>query len=306
MLERSLAERLSIVIPAYDEEAAIATTLDAVLRDCAGAEVIVVDDASRDRTAERVAQHPAVRLVRHRHNRGQGAALKTGMRVATRPYVAWFDADNEHRTEDLVRMFRRMVADDLVAVIGQRTHGSASLVRDLGKGLIRLMGRRFKLDAGSDLNCGLRVFRREVILGYLPLIPDRFSASLMTTLILLERRYPLAFERVSTNPRIGSSTVRLKDGFEAILILLRAVMLFAPVRVFLPLGIWLSVIGLLYGLTITFLRGMGFPVAGMLLILLGVLSVMLGLVADQISQMRLSQLSDRIPIEIKSDSDMPE
>ncbi len=303
MLERALAEQLSIVIPAHNEEAAIAVVLDAILRDCPGAEVIVVDDASRDGTAAQVARFPDVRLARLRYNRGQGHALKTGMRLATRPYVAWFDGDNEHRTEDLVRLVERIGAADLVAVIGQRATASTSLVRAAGKAMIRTIGRGLKIRAGSDLNCGLRVFRRDVILRYLPMVPDRFSASLMTTLIMLERRYPIEFAPVATNPRIGASSVRLKDGFEAILMLLRAIMIFAPIRVFFPFGLWLVVIGLVYGFAIFFVRRAGFPVGAMLLVVVGLLSMMLGLIADQISQMQLSRLSESTPLDTDEPSD---
>ena len=292
-LDASLAESLSVVVPAYNEEAGIAVTLHGLVNACPGAEIIVVDDASTDGTAREVAAFPGVRLARHRYNRGQGRALKTGMQLATRPYVAWFDADNEHRTDDLARLVQRIAAEDLVAVIGQRTTPSATFVRAAGKSLIRLMGRQLKIDAGSDLNCGLRVFRREVILDYLPLVSDRFSASMGTTLILLERRYPIAFEAITINPRIGTSTVRMRDGFEAILILLRAVLLFAPMRVFLPLGLWFATIGVIYGLTVAIIHRAGFPVAGMLLVIMGALIVMLGLIADQISQLRLSALPER-------------
>ena len=285
---------LSIVIPAFNEEHGIGVTLAGVIKSFPGAEVIVVDDRSQDRTAEIVRGYPGVSLVRHAFNRGQGGALKTGMRKASRRWVAWFDADNEHRTEDLTRLYARALQDDVVAVIGQRTNASASLIRGLGKWLIRLIGRSMNVNAGRDANCGLRLFRRDIVLAYVPLIPDRFSASLVTTLIMLERRYPIAFEPVEANPRIGTSTVRLRDGFDALLALIRAVLLFAPLRLFLPLGLWLVALGLAYSVYIALRAGLGVPVGGMLVFLAGVLAIMLGLVADQISQMRLSQLSEPI------------
>lgn len=283
-------DQLSIVIPAFNEAAGIETTLIQVMKEVPGAEIIVVDDCSRDETGSVVQRHPQVRLIKHSFNQGQGAALKTGMIHATRKYVAWFDADNEHRTDDLKELYKAATENSLVAVIGQRTNASATLVRGMGKWLIRLLGRGLKINAGADLNCGLRIFRRDIILRYTNLIPDRFSASMMTTLIMLERKYPLAFVPVQTNQRIGHSTVRLKDGFEAILWLLRAVMLFAPIRIFLPLGLLLFLFGSVYSVTILYLYNNGLPAAGILLILSGILSVMLGLIADQISQMRLNQL----------------
>lgn len=280
---------LSIVIPAYNEQAGLGPTLDKLLPAFPGAEVIVVDDHSADATSEVARKYP-VRVLRHAYNCGQGAALKTGMRNATREWVAWYDADDEHRPQDLAKLADRVGAGDLVAAIGQRQNGSATWSRHAGKWLIRLIGRGLKIKAGSDLNCGLRVFRRNVIAPYLSLIPDRFSASLVTTLIMIERRYPISFEPVHTNPRIGHSTVRIKDGFDAILVLIRSVLLFAPMRFFLPIGGWLVGLGSLYSLVLALALGHGFPVAGMLTIVVGLLVVMLGLIADQISQLRLGQL----------------
>ena len=281
---------LSIIVPAYNEQDGLGVTLDGLLEAFPGAEIIVVDDCSVDRTSD-VAMSRNVRVIRHMFNQGQGAALKQGMRAAERAYVAWFDADNEHRCEDLERLFHRITRDNLVAAIGQRSR-SSSLTRGAGKWLIRLIGRGLKIRIGSDLNCGLRVFRREVILRYLSIVPDRFSASLVTTLIMVERGYPLGFEEIKTNERIGTSTVRLKDGFEAILMLIRCVLLFAPMRLFLPLGTGLLLIGTIYSAVIAITLSQGLPVAGLLVILTGLLSGILGLVADQISQIRLSQLPE--------------
>jgi len=292
--ERLPYERLSVVIPAFNEAEAIGKTLEQILAATPGAEILVVDDFSRDRTCEIATAFAGVRVIRHSFNRGQGASLKTGMRAATRPYVAWFDADNEHKTGDLERLFKRMLDDRLVAVIAQRTNGSTSTVRALGKWMIRLIGRGMQIKAGSDLNCGLRIFRRPVILRYLALIPDRFSSSLVTTLVMLERRYPLAFVPITTSPRIGVSTVRLKDGFEAILQLLRAILLFAPMRIFLPVGLWTIGAGLLYSAVVALFAGRGVPVGGMLLVLAGLMTMILGLLADQISQMRLGQFDGDI------------
>jgi len=214
---------LTIVIPAFNEEAGIVATLRSLTSEAGTAEIIVVDDASTDATAEAARSFAAVRVLRHEFNCGQGAALKTGMRHATRKYVAWFDADNEHRVGDLAKLYSRMTRERLVACIGQRRR-SASMVRGVG------------IRSGTDLNCGLRIFQRMIILQYLSLIPDRFSASLVSTLIMLERRYPIAFEEVKTNERVGTSSVRMRDGFEAILQLVRSVLLFAPLRFSCPLA----------------------------------------------------------------------
>lgn len=288
---------LSIIIPAFNEAQGLPPTLIELTSAFSGAEIIVVDDHSRDDTSQAASRFDGVRVLRHSFNRGQGAALKTGMRAATRNYVAWFDGDCEHRAVDLECIYRRLIGEDLVAVIGQRRGASANLARTAGKWVIRLIGRGLKVKAGPDLNCGLRAFKREAILPYLNLIPDRFSASLVSTLIILERGYPVAFEPVTTRPRVGRSTVQLSDGIEAILQLIRAVLLFAPMRLFLPAGALGIVFGAIYSGTYAVIVGKGIPVAGLFIMLSGMLILFLGLIADQISQMRMSLLSSRIDIQ---------
>jgi glycosyltransferase involved in cell wall biosynthesis len=299
---------LSVVLPAFNEAAGVAETLAQLVQAVPGAEIILVDDHSSDGTGSSARSVAGVKVIRHRYNRDQGAALKTGMRHATREYVAWFDSDNEHRTDDLLKIYDRIRSQDLVAVMGQRTNGSATLTRGLGKWLIRLIGQTMKINAGSDLNCGLRVFQRETVLRYIGLIPDRFSSSLVTTLVMLERRYPIAFEPIMTNPRIGHSTVRMKDGFEAILQLVRAVLLFSPMRFFLPVGAICLGIGVIYSFAIALVAGMGIPVGGLFLMLLGILVFLFGLLADQISQFRLGQfngLGDHEFLDADLDGDKP-
>jgi glycosyltransferase involved in cell wall biosynthesis len=287
---------LTIVIPAFNEEHGIVATLRSLTSEVGTAEIIVVDDCSSDGTSEAVRAFANVTLLRHTFNCGQGAALKTGMRAATREFVAWFDADNEHRVVDLAKLYDRVTADGLVACIGQRSTNSASLTRGTGKALIRLIGWGLQIRSGSDLNCGLRIFRRKIILRYVSVIPDRFSASLVSTLVMLERRYPIAFEEVKTNERVGTSTVRLRDGFEAILQLIRSVLLFAPMRFFLPIGFVTFLVGIIYSLIVDAIVGLGIPVGGVFLMVTGVQILILGLLGDQLSQLRLSQIGDVSPL----------
>lgn len=281
--------RLSVVIPAYNEENGIVPTLQGLREALPEAEIIVVDDGSRDRTAERANSVPGVTVLRQPFNRGYGAALKAGMRAARRDYVAWFDADNEHKVENLIAMAKRLDSERLVAVIGQRPSGT-SRFRTVGKAVIRALAWSLGLAAGTDLNCGLRVFRREVILPYLSLLPNRYSASMTSTMIMIQRDYPVAFEPVTTRPRIGTSKVVLGDGLQALILVMRMIMLFAPLRVFLPVGALLSGVGLVYGLVLALAHGLGFPSLSVVMVLAGLILVLQGFIADQISYMRLSQL----------------
>jgi len=292
---RTWAEQLSVVIPAYNEEGGIGRTLEGLREALPACEVIVVDDGSTDRTLANAVAVPGVRVLKHRFNRGYGGALKTGMMAATRPYVAWFDADNEHRVEDLERMGRRIESEGLAAIIGRRPQAGPSVVRNYGKFAIRMLARTLGVDLGKDLNCGLRVFRRSVIVRYLSVLPDSFSASMTSTMVLIEKRYPFDFESIQVKERIGTSKVKLGDGFSTMALVLRMVMLFAPLRIFLGFGSIFLLSGIAYGVGRAVVSGRGLPVAGLLLIVTGVLLVMFGLVADQISRLRLSQVGGPAP-----------
>ncbi len=286
-------ERLSIVIPAHNEVEAIPSTLASIREAIPECEVIVVDDGSTDGTAEAVARFDGVRLVRHPFNRGYGASLKSGMERAEREFIAWFDADGEHRVEDVMEMARRLDEERLVAVIGQRKNPGRSVVRATGKFGIRLLARSLGVRAGADFNCGLRVFRSAVILSYRSLLPDGFSASMTSTMIMLARRYPIAFQPVTVKPRVGASKVALLDGFASLMLVLRMMMLFAPLRIFLGMGSILLLLGTAYGLTTAVILGLGLPTAALLLMNAGMMLCMLGLIADQISQIRLREM-DRL------------
>ena len=283
------ASSLSIVIPAYNEEAGISKTLASLIENFKGAEIIVVDDGSKDATSDCVNSFENIKLIQHRYNRGYGASIKTGMLSSEREFIAWFDGDNEHKAEILKAMVIRLEKGNLAAVLGERDK-SINIVRGTGKFLIRLLGRVLQVKAGIDLNCGLRVFHRSVIMKYLNLLPDGYSASLTSTMILSVREYPFEFFPFKCNERIGESKVAISDGFEALMLVLRVIMLLAPLRIFLRPSLLLIFSGILYSFWIALKIGEGFPVLGSLVILSGMVLGLLGLIADQISQMRINAL----------------
>ncbi|MDB3996378.1 glycosyltransferase family 2 protein [bacterium] len=305
MFEKHWQSQLTIVIPAYNEDQGIPSTLINLKKSLPDVKIIVVDDASTDNTAAAALEVDKVRVIRHGYNYGYGGALKTGMVYADTEFVAWFDADGEHRIEDLIEMVDIIYKVGCVAVIGQRTTGSTTRIRAVGKWLIRLLASSLDVRAGSDLNCGLRVYKRDVICRYLSVLPDGYSASLTSLMIMLEQGYPISFHPVKTEPRIGNSKVRLMDGFSTMALVLRIVMLFAPLRIFFRGGILLFLASIIYSVSIAYSSGLGVPVGGALGVLAGGMLLVVGLIADQISQLRLLQLSSnqKLPFRsIKSDN----
>jgi hypothetical protein len=204
--------------------------------------------------------------------------------------VAWFDADNEHRVSDLEQMVVTLDTKDIAAVIGRRLSPSVSVVRAVGKFAIRMLARSLGVDVGKDLNCGLRVFRRSVVRRYLPLLPDQFSASLTSTMVFIERGHKIAFHDIHVNPRVGTSKVRIRDGFSTMVLVMRFVMLFAPMRLLFVPGLVALLAGVGYGVARAIVTGRGLPVAAALIAITGLFMAMLGLIADQISQLRFAQL----------------
>lgn len=294
-------DQLSIIVPAYNEAESIATTLRSLRKAFPAGEILVVDDGSEDETAARSAGVPGVIVLRHRTNRGYGASLKTGMRRAQGELLAWFDADGEHDASDLAAMVAGLRRAPCLAILGQRPSGGGVALRSAGKFMIRQLARSLGVRAGTDLNCGLRVFRRRAILPYLSLLPDGFSASLTSTMVLLARRHALAFHPIPSRPRVGSSKVRVVDGFTSLMLVLRTVALFAPLRIFFSPGLFLLALGFVYGLGTALVLGRGIPTAALLLANAGMMLCTLGLVADQVSQLRLERLEPGDP-----DSDVRE
>ena len=287
-------QMFSILIPAYNEVEAISSTLQGLLDrpELHLTEIIVIDDGSSDGTGERVRQFERVRLVRHRANRGYGSAITTGARLATGRYIIWYDADGQHRPEDLITIAETLSANDLEYCIGVRDPGiDQAIERRFGKVFLAMAVRMAARQPVKDFNYGLRGFKREILIHYMNLLPSGFGASTVTTLLLLERGHIGTEVSIRTRPRIGKSTLKpLRDGMRTLMIVLRIVLLFKPLQFFGSIGITLILIGSVYGLAEAFSQREGFPVLGSLVIILGVQSLFFGLLNDQVSLMRRERL----------------
>jgi glycosyltransferase involved in cell wall biosynthesis len=283
--------RISVVIPAHDEERAIGSVLAALTLAHLPAvcEVIVVDDGSTDRTGE-IAAQSGVRVIRLATNRGYGAALKAGIRAASGDYILTMDADGQHRLEDVARLCD-FVRNNLAAdcVIGHRTRLIHSpLWRMPGKWFLTRLARLLTQKEIRDLNSGLRVMRREVIVRYMHLCPAGFSFSTTSTFALASRGYAIEFVPIVVERRVGRSQVSVATGFQTILLVLRLASLFNPLRIFLPLALFFIIGGVLW--TVPYLlAGQGVTVAAMLAVLTGVTLFGLGLICDQVAQLRLER-----------------
>lgn len=294
---------VSVIIPAYNEEAGLSSTLEALcshelLREV---EIIVVDDGSSDRTAEIAAGFQRIRVARHLYNRGYGSAICTGLRASRGDYVVWFDADGQHRVEDLITVIERLTAHQLEYCIGVRGADSFQETNRLfGKWLLRQVVFFAAGRPVPDFNSGLRGFRREILFQYLHLLPKRFGASTLTTLLMVEGSHYGETVPIVVNRRVGKSTVKqVRDGIQTLNIILHIVLLFKPLKFFGMIGALFILVGGVYGLLKAAMIGQGFPVLASLLIILGVQAFFFGFLGDQISALRRERFTNtRIPPEV--------
>lgn len=285
---------ISIIIPAYNEAEGISLILNRLCTEepLKEAEIIVVDDGSTDHTSEKVNLFPRVRLVKHPINKGYGAAIATGIKAAEGKFVIWFDADGQHRVEDLIKVAQALIQKNLDYCIGIRdNHSYQDSNRRLGKFILKQAVRLVSRKPLKDFNSGLRGFKKEVIKRYLHLFPKRFGASTLTSILMIERGYIGEEIPITVCKRIGKSSVKqISDGFGTLMLLLRFFLLFKPIHFFGGIGITLILTGGIYGIIKSLSIHKGFPVLAALLILLGVQSFFFGLICDQISSLRQEKL----------------
>ncbi len=273
------ARDTSVVIPAFDEEAGIA----AVLERLAGhgfLEVIVVDDGSRDGTAERAARAGA-RVVRHPYNKGNGAAVKTGVREAKGEVVLLMDADGQHDPDEAQALYGPIGEYDMV--IGARKARDQGAVRALGNGIFTLLASWLTGRPIPDLTSGYRAARRERLLEVLHLLPNGFSYPTTSCLAFLKAGFSVSFVPIQARPRIGTSKIKvLRDGVRFLLIIFKIVTLYSPLRVFFPIALVSFVAGAAYGVW-NVLHAGKIPMGAALLIQLAVVVFLFGLISEQIA-----------------------
>ena len=283
----------AVIIPVFNEEKAIGATLDELVAHglTARAEVIVVDDGSTDNTAAIVGKYP-VTLVRHPVNKGYGAALKTGVRHAQADKIITMDSDGQHRVEDLPALFEAVKHFPLA--IGERSAASHQVAnRTLGKRIIRWVGEYLVEQKLPDFNSGLRGFDRRVMKSLLHLMPNGFSFSTTSTLAFLKQGYPIATVPITARPRVGRpSSVRFfRDGIKTMMLLTRIIMLFNPLKIFLPASAGIGAWGLSLAIT-NICTGPRVSNGAQIIMVLAMFLFFFGLLADQISVLNLREQSD--------------
>lgn len=275
---------VSVVIPAYNEADVIGDVVQALASSASWHEIIVVDDGSRDGTGASATAAGAT-VVTHPYNKGNGAAVKSGIRRASGEFVMIIDGDGQHRPDDARRLVSRLGEYDLVigarATSTQATHG-----RKLGNAMLNGLASYLTGRDIPDLTSGFRAARREYLREFLHLLPNGFSTPTTTTLAFIKAGYNVTFEPTDARPRVGTSKIRLaRDGAKFLVIILKIVTLFSPLRVFLPISLASFVLGAAYAVW-TIATQQHVTNSSVLLIMLAVIVFLVGLVSEQISALR--------------------
>jgi glycosyltransferase involved in cell wall biosynthesis len=281
--EFNAAAATSVIIPAFNEGASIGR-LVGELRSTPWLEILVIDDGSDDDTAAHAAAAGA-RVLAHPYNKGNGAAVKTGIRHATGAFILIIDADGQHRPGDALRLVSQLPAYDLV--VGARSpRTQAGSARRVGNALLNWLASYLTERPVPDLTSGFRAARRECLLEFLHMLPNGFSTPTTTTLAFLRAGYSVRFEPIEAAPRQGRSKIRFaSDGVSFFLILLKVVTIFSPMRIFLPISAAGFLLGSVYAVW-TIATQSHVTNSSVLLILLSVVIFLVGLVSEQIASLR--------------------
>ncbi len=296
-----MSDSVTIVIPAFNEENGVGPVirelLDILDKSAIPGEVIVVDDGSSDGTSKAAASAGA-RVVRHRSNRGYGAALKTGITLATYNIIAITDADRTYPSSEIPSLLAELENADMVvgARIGRNV--KIPLVRKPAKWALNKLANYVAGATIPDLNSGLRVFRRDIAMQYFPILPDQFSFTTTITLAMHCDKYAVSYLPIDYHQRTGKSKIVPWDAYNFAVLILRTAMLFKPLRVFIPL----VALCLAYGsvkMVIDMTRDPNISASALLAFMSALLILLIGMLGDAMAA-RLGRLNQNTVVGIQT------
>lgn len=291
---------LSVILPVYNEK----DTISSVIIDCIKVlggkydrfEVIVVDDHSIDGTKEILEEqkriYPNILCVQsHPYNKGNGAAIKTGIKAARGEWICCMDADGQHNPSDIFEMMAYTDQYDLI--VGARPHGRQKKHREFANQLYNHLASWVTNFPIEDLTSGFRLFRASVIKRFVPLFPSGFSYPTTSTLVMLKTGHNVKYVPIDIRPRQGgkSKIQILKDGWRFVVIILKIIMLFDPIRVFLFISFGLMLSAVISFIDASIIVGsLHIPNSSVLFILVSILILSIGFISEQITSIQLTIL----------------
>ncbi|MFV2058723.1 MAG: glycosyltransferase family 2 protein [Thiohalomonadales bacterium] len=289
--KKTIFEHVSIILPAKNEAHNIERLLQELLEKYPDAEIILVNDGSTDNT-ETIAKKLAIKVVSHPYSLGNGAAIKTGARVAQGDIFVFMDADGQHQAKDIEKLMIKF-EEGYDMVIGSRDfHAQASTLRFLANTFYNKLASIMTGYKIQDLTSGFRVTRARHFKKFLYLLPNGFSYPTTSTMAFFRSGFPIAYVPIATEKRRGKSNISLfKDGLRFLLIIIKIGTLFSPMRLFLPISLFLFSLGLSY-YAYTFLSEHRFTNMSALLLTSSLLVFLIGIISEQISSLHYKHASD--------------
>ncbi len=283
---------ISIILPARNEAASLHTLLPALTARFADAEILVVDDGSTDATA-RLCHSYRVRVHSHPVALGNGAAIKAGARAATGDTLVFMDADGQHRPEHVAALLHAYEQSGNAMVVGARpATAQANRARRLANHCYNRLASWMTGHTVPDLTSGLRVVDAARFREFLYLLPNGFSYTTSITMAFFRSGYPIHYVPVDVQARTANqSYIRMsRDGPAFVLVMMRVCTLYSPLKIFAPLSLLLYALGLLRYLY-TFVLYDRFTNMSLLLWLCASLTLLLGLISEQITLLLYSRSS---------------
>lgn len=298
VMPENILAPVTVVIPAYNEELGVRAQVESIRQVLSSYEIpheiIVVDDGSRDGTAQE-ALGAGARVLQHTQNRGYGASIKTGIAAAKHEKIVISDADGTYPSQEIPELVAKLETADMAvgARTGQEVH--IPLVRRPAKWLLGRLANHIAGQSIPDLNSGLRAFRRECVRQYFPVLSNRFSFTTTVTLALMADDYRVVYHPINYYKRVGTSKITPRHFMDFVILVVRMAMLFQPLKVFVPLAFSCGLVGGLkvaYDIASHSLRTGSFdwsllyqPVlstSAILLLLVGLQLLLIGMLADGI------------------------
>lgn len=282
--------KVSIIIPAKNESLALPSLLEELNELRPNDEVIVVNDGSSDNTSEICAKYGVVE-IRHPYSKGNGAAIKSGVRAAKGDVLAFMDGDGQHKAKDLEILISAL-DDGYDLVVGARSKdGQASIGRGLANAIYNKLASYMTGFKVEDLTSGFRVARADKFRKFLYLLPNGFSYPTTSTMAFFRAGYSVTYVPIDVDKRVGKSHIRiLRDGARFLLIIFKVGTLYSPLKLFAPTSLAIFLVGLSYYAYTYFVDGR-FTNMSALMLSTSLLIFLIGLVSEQITQLIYSESS---------------
>lgn len=283
---------VTVVIPAYNEAPRVAATVAGVRAAVPEAEIIVVDDASHDGTGDEARRAGATVIRRPHNNGGPGAPIKRGIRSASGDVVVIIDCDGQHDPNDIPRLLAFMGEYDMVIAARPGRGSHENMRRYLGNLLLNKLGSYLIEMEMKDLTSGLRAMRRDVMMDFIHLLPNGFSWAMTSAMAFAKAGYTVRFEPMTMQKRQGGQSTQklMKNGMKFGVIILRMVSLFAPLRLYTPVGVAMFALGMVSWLLNMFVlapqRGLYIPNSAIMLFIGAIIVFLYGLQAESIAALR--------------------